>query len=251
MAVTEVQRKWGPKALRKLETSTPAAEVPRIPTGFPALDQALGIGGIPRGRITEILGAPTSGMTTLALQVIAQAQAAGDTAIYVDLGYTFDPDYAACCGVNPAHLLLVRPRTAGEALEMVEALVASHGTGVLVFDSVAHLQTARPGSLAREPGDAQAMPGVLRRLLGPLAGSPCALIFLTPLASGEATASRNYPRGLALPDYAAVRLLLQRERWIYRPRAIYGYQARVTVLKNKLAAAGRQVVITITFNGIV
>lgn len=251
MTVAAVQRRWGPKALRRLGASATTAEIPHIPTGFPALDKALGIVGVPRGQVTEILAAPTSGMTTLALRTIASAQAGGDTAAYVDLGCTFDPDYAARCGVNPASLLLVRPHTGGEALEIAHALIASGGTGVLVFDSVSHL--------LGEPYGAQAMSAALRRLTGTLAGSPCALIFLTPLYFGDAASMNNYPSGFALPHYAAVRLLIEpvpadrpgKERWIRKRRDVRGYQARVTVLKNKLAAAGRQVTIAITFNGVV
>jgi len=251
MVVAAVQRRWGPKALRKgasrdasvPTTSVTTAEIPHIPTGFPALDQALGIGGVPRGRITEVLGAPTAGMVTLALRIIANAQAAGDTAAYMDLGHTFDPDYAARCGVAPERLLLVRPHNGREALEITHELVASGGTGVLVFDAVSHLMG--------EPFGAQAMSAALRRITGPLAGSPCVLIFLTPLYFGDAATMHNYPSGFALPHYAAVRLLIEKERWLRRRRDIRGYQARVTVLKNKLGATGQQVTIAITFNGVV
>ena len=116
MTVAAIQQRWGTQALRRWGEAPAyrqgqaarAVEAPHIPTGFPALDQALGIGGIPRGRITEMMGAPTSGMATLALKVIASAQSRRDMAAYVDLGYTFDPDYAARCGVTPDKLLLVR-----------------------------------------------------------------------------------------------------------------------------------------------
>jgi len=243
MTVAAVQRRWGPKALRRLEASATTAEIPHIPTGFPDLDKALGIGGVPRGRVTEILGTPTSGMATLALRIIVSAQADGDTAAYLDLGCTFDPDYAARCGVNPARLLLVRPHTGGEALEIAHSLIASGAAGVLVFDSVSQLLA--------EPHGAQAMSAALRRLIGTLAGSPCALIFLTPLYFGDATSLHNYPSGFALPHYAAVRLLIEKERWIRKRRDVRGYQARVTVHKNRLAVVGQQVTIAITFNGVV
>jgi len=243
MTVQAIQKRWGPKAIRKLDASATKMEIPHIPTGFPALDRALGIGGIPRGRITEILGAPTSGMVTLALKLIAQAQEDRDTAAYVDLSYTFDPDYAARCGVSLERLLLIRPHNGREALEITTPLIASGGIGVLVFDSVSHL--------LGEPHGLQLMSAALRQLVGALAESPCALVFLTPLYFGDAASTDNYPSGFALPHYATVRLLIEKERWIRRRRDVRGYRARVTVIKNKLAPADKSATIEITFNGVV
>jgi recombination protein RecA len=243
MVVAAIQQRHGASALEKASEAARARPVSALATGFPDLDAALGIGGVPRGRLTEILGIPTSGMVTLALKIVASAQADGDTAAYIDLGYTFDPDYAARCGINPARLLLVRPHTGQEALEITHQLIASGGIGALVFDSVSQLLA--------ESADPQAMPAVLPRLSGALNGSPCAAIFLTPLYFGDAMSAHNYPSGFSLPNYAAVRLLIEKEQWIWKRRDIGGYQARVSVLKNKLAAAGRQVTISITFNGVV
>ncbi|HBY92593.1 MAG: DNA recombination/repair protein RecA [Ardenticatenaceae bacterium] len=237
--VGQIQRRWGPKALHRLGPSAPAATIPSVPTGFPDLDQALGIGGVPRGRITELLSTPTSGMMTLALRVIAHAQAAGSPAVALDLGGTFDPEYAARSGVNLDTLLLVHPRTAVEALEIAQTLIASGGVGVLVFDSIAHLLA--------EPEGSRMLSAALRRLIGPLAGSPCALLFLNPLSPDDTMSVATAPSGLALPHYAAVRLLLEKEQWLHRRRDVLGYQVRVTVLKNKLAAAHRPVPIAITF----
>jgi recombination protein RecA len=251
MAVAAIQRRWGPKALRR-QGQAPAirqgqaptaAPIPYISTGFPTLDEALGIGGVPRGRITEILGAPTSGMATLALKLVASAQSQRDMAAYVDLSYTFDPDYAARCGVNPEKLLLIRPHTGDEALEILYTLIASRGIGLLVFDSVSHL-------IAESHGP-QAISSVLRRLVGVLAQSPCASIFLTSLHFGDAASMDNYPGGFALPHYATVRLLIEKEQWIQKRRDVRGYRARVTVLKNKLGSSGKSTSIAITFNGVV
>jgi recombination protein RecA len=241
--VVNLQQRYGASAIQKASEMARAKPVFALSTSFPDLDAALGIGGLPRGRLTEFLGTPTSGIATLALKVTATAQAEGDTAAYIDLGYTFDPDYAARCGVNPARLLLVRPQSGSEALEIVYSLVAGGGVGVLVFDSVSHLLA--------ESSSPQAMAALLPRLASALAGSACALVFLTPLYFGEATSLDNYPSGFALPHYAAVRLLVEKEEWIRKRRDIRGYQARVTVLKNKLAAAGRSVTIAITFDGVV
>lgn len=242
--VLAIRRRWGSQALRRgQETLHPAGEVPHISTSFPGLDKALGIGGLPRGRITEILGASTSGAATLALKVMARAQAAGDMAAYVDLGAAFDPDYAARCQVKLARLLLVRPSTASEALEIVHSLISERGAGVLIFDAVSDLLTV--------PHGAQTLSTALRQLPAALAQSGCALIFLTPLQSGQATSTANYPGGFALPHYATIRLQLKKEKWLYKYRDVRGYQARVLVLKNKLGQAGHQTKIAITFNGVV
>jgi recombination protein RecA len=243
MTVQAIQKRWGPKAIRKLEASSTTVEIPHIATGFPALDRALGIGGIPRGRITEILGAPTSGMATLALKLIARAQEDRDTAAYLDLSYTFDPDYAARCNVSLERLLLIRPHSGREALEITTSLIAGGGIGVLVFDSMSQLLGETHGP--------QLMSAALRQLVGVLAESPCALIFLTPLYFGDATSQDNYPSGFALPHYATVRLLIEKERWLKRRGDVRGYRARVTVIKNKLAPSGKSATIEITFNGIV
>lgn len=243
MTVRTIQKRWGLKAIRKLEAPATAIEIPHIPTSFPALDQALGIGGIPRGRVTEILGAPTSGMATLAFKLIAKAQEDRDTAAYVDLSYTFDPDYAARCDVSLERLLLIRPHNGREALRIAISLIASGGIGVLVFDSVSHLLGETHGP--------QLMSAALRQLVGVLSESPCALVFLTPLYFSDAASKDNYPSGFALPHYATVRLLIEREQWIKRRRDVRGYRARATVIKNKLAPSGKSATIEITFNGVV
>jgi recombination protein RecA len=219
MAVSAIQRRWGPKALRRWGQEARIAQIPHISTGFPNLDKALGIGGVPRSRITEVLGAPTSGMATLTLKVIANAQAQGDIAAYA------------------------RPHTGVEALEILYSLIASRGAGVLVFDSISQL-------IAESHGP-QAISIALRRLAGALAHAPCALIFLTPLHFGDADSTDNYPSGFALPHYTAVRLLIEKEQWLRKRRDVRGYQARVTVLKNKLGPSGKSVSIAITFNGVV
>lgn len=239
--VAAIQQRWGSKALRPGdEARRAAAAVSRIPTGFAELDGLLA-GGIPRARLAELLGSPTSGMVTLALKIIAHAQAAGDTAAYIDLGATFDPDYAARCQVYLARLLLVRPRSGREALEITQTLINGRGVGVLVFDAVPHLLAEPPAALA----------AALDGLPALLASSPCAPLFLTPLRFGGAMSAANYPAGFGLPHYASLRLLLEKERWLEKGPDIRGYQARVVVLKNKLGRAGGRAKIAITFNGTV
>lgn len=241
--VAAIQQRWGLKALRRLESSTSRPEVPHIPTGFPSLDKILDIGGFPRGRITEILGTPTSGMSTLALKVIASAQGKGDTAAYVDLGRTFDPDYAVRCGVHLDKMLLVRPDNGREALEIAHALIAGGGAGVLAFDSVPYLLV--------EPRGARAMASALRRLVADLSRSACVPMFLTPLHFGPVTSQDNYPDGFVLSHYAALRLLVEKEEWILKRRDVMGYRARASVLKNDFGPRGKGASISITFNGVV
>ena len=237
-AVAAIQQRWGHTALRQGARSV--FTQPAIPTGFAALDAALdGCNGIPRGRITELLGAPTSGMTTIALKVMAQAQHTGDSVAYLDLPHTFDPDYAARCGINLRHLLLVRPHSGTEALEIVYQLLHRRSLGLLIFDSVAALH-ATPIT-----------PTALSQLIAPLAQSTTALLFLTPLQFGGAMSVANYPPNFALPHVAGLRLTLTKERWLNRGRDVRGYEARVLVLKNKLGRAGQQARIAITFNGTV
>ena len=239
--VLGVQQRWGPTALRRMEPPSTQAEVPHIPTGLPSLDAALGIGGIPQGRITEILGPPTSGKTTLTNIIMANAQRTGSLAAYVDLSQTFDAHYAVKCGVDLRDLVIAQPHNGSEALEMTVSLVTSGGVSVLVFDSVS--------AITAESQPPPFLSAVLRRLAGCVARSPCALIFLTSLLFEGPSSAANYPNEFALSYYASIRLLVERERWLQRRGNIQGYSARATVIKNKLAAPGKRSLIRFTFNG--
>lgn len=238
--VAAIQGRWGRQALQR--GPRPEA-ISALSTGFPALDGMLaGRGGIPRGRITELLGEPTSGMATLALKVAAGLAAPGQSA-YVDLAGTFDPDYAARCGVNLDRLLLVRPHSGLEGLDIVLSLLTRTELSLIIFDSVTDLQA--------ETARAAALSARLAQLPALLSRTPCALLFLTPLRFGPARTAANYPPHFALPHLAALRLELRKEQWLYRNREVKGYQARVRVLTNKLGRAGQQTTIAITFNGVV
>jgi recombination protein RecA len=240
-AVAAIQGKWGFKALHKAE---PRLQAGRVSTGFPALDQALhGIEGLPRGRMTEMLGAATSGMVTLALKAAMNAQLAGDTVAYIDLTATFDPDYADRCGLNIQRLLLVRPANGREGLAITHSLIERRGAEFIIFDNTLGLHDKSLGWRKLSPG----LPSILRIL----AQSRCVLVFLTPLSSDGPMSAANYPAGLALPNYATLRLQLRRERWIHKRHDIRGYQAQVIVVKNKLGRAGQTARISITFNGTV
>lgn len=241
MALVGIQRRWGNTAIDLVKRRPPA--VPHVSTGFPALDEALGIGGIPRGRISEIVGGPTSGTSTLALKIIAHAQAQKGAAVYVDLEQTFDPDYADRCGVDLRRLILVHPYDGRQALAMLPDFVIHGGLEVLVVDVPSRLQT--------EPRTLRALSTTLGRLIAPLSKTTCALLFLTLLPPGQSPSAADYPSGATLPHYATVRLFLQRERWSYKRRDVSGYEARVFIAKNKFAAAERTAHIAITFNGVV
>ncbi len=217
--IAAIQRRWGTHALRLLGDAATAPAVPVVPTGFAALDAALGIGGVPRGRLTEMLGTPTSGMTTIALTLIARAQTQGDLAGYVDLSRTFDADLVS--------LLLVRPSSAADALEIIQALIASGGVGVLVVDALALLQSV--------PQDARLLEQALRVLPGVLAASPCAVLALTPLPYSPEMARSLAFTGSLLAHAASIRLHIIREAWLPAEQGPPGCHARISVLKHRLA----------------
>lgn len=235
--IRTVQRRWGARALRWLaEARTQPTGV--LATGFSELDAALIIGGLPRGRLTELLGTPTSGMSSIGLTVLAQAQASGELAGYLDLSKTFDAEYAALLGVDLATLLLVRPESVADALELVLAL-ASSGLGVLVVDCLAVLQSV--------PTDALLLERALRSLPSALSNSSCAVLALTPLPySLEMTRSLGFT-GSLVAHAAAVRLHVAREAWVGAAYGAPGCHARVTVLKHQLAAQGGDAQLLIRF----
>lgn len=230
--IAALQRRWGRRVIRRGHSSR---SISAVSTGFPDLDAALGVGGLPRGRMTEIGGVPTSGMATLALKVISEAQAQEGTAVYLDVERVFDPDYAARCGVNLEQLVVVRPYTVAQGVQMLPDFIADGGPDVLVFDV----------SLSRltEPKTAELVAATGSRLIAPLHQSPCILVFLLSLSGRR----QSWP----LAHMAAVRLHIHKERWLYRRRDIRGYKAQVHVERNKLGQAGRRVGIAITFNGTV
>lgn len=242
--VTDLQVRFG---LRAIGRSPRAAVPPTVSTGFSALDEALGVGGLPLGRLSEIIGIPTSGMATLALKVVAEAQAAesrGDSpAVYLDLEKTFDPDYATRCGVDLGRLLVVRPYTVRQGLAMLPDFALDGGFSVVVVDGPLRAPTANE--------TAEMLATTLARIIAPLSRSDCALLFLSSLPPGSAPTPDGYPAQVGLPHYAAVRLLIRRERWLYRQHDIAGYAAQVLVVKNRLGTEGRRVEVAITFNGTV
>ena len=239
-AIARIHRRYGSQSLVKGQPPTTVGRttaIPHIPTGFQPLDEALGIGGLPKGRVCELVGPATSGKTTLALKLLAQAQRGGRQVGYVDQARSFDPDYAHRCGLDLSRLLVVAPYDLAEALAMTEALAGSGGLEALVFDGLEGLWS-----------DAQAAPLVaagLDRLVAPLARAGTVLLFL------HGPAGERSPALSALAHHATVRLHIVREQWLRCHGDIRGYEARVELLKNRLGPAGSKVTVTIEFNGTV
>ena len=202
--------------------------VQRLATGFDELDTALE-GGLPRGRVTELVNTPTSGMTTLALKIVAQAQARRECAVYLDLGQTFDPAYAARCGVLLDRLLLIYADDARQGFNLLRD-VAEAG-GVVVCDL--------PFAVMTTPVLRQALTQTMGRLLLPLGRSSTVLLCLVSLPPGHEL--HDFP----LQHYATTRLLLERERWLYRGEEIRGYRARVLVARYKLGRSGQSAIIDV------
>lgn len=236
--VADLQQRFGRRVIGRGETQP----VPVVSTGFPTLDAALGVGGLPRGRISEIAGTPTSGMATLALHIIAQAQqeTTNHMAAYLDLEKTFDPDYAARCGVDLARLMLVRPYNLPQGLGMLPDFAITGGFSILVVDGPPQLL-----------GDdlAELLATTLGRLIAPLHHAGFVLLFLSALPPGSPLPDA-YPRGGGLAHYAAVRLLIRRERWLYHQRDVSGYEAQVVVIKNRLAAEGGRATVALDLRGL-
>ena len=240
LAVAALQRRYGPRAVIKGEAATGEDAIPHIPTGFPALDRTLAIGGLPRGQVCELAGPATSGKTTLALKFLVQAQAGGAAeghVAYVDQALYFDPDYAYRCGVDLSRLLVGAPRDLAEALAATEALARSGGLAALILDTLEFLWT--------DLAAASQLAATLSHLPPALARSGTVLLVLHESPGGSDSALS------ALAHTAAVRLQVTRERWLHRGSDVRGYEARVEVLKNRFGPTGRTARVTIEFNGTV
>lgn len=240
-ALTQIERRFGKGAIMKLgDVSKIQVEV--IPTGSIALDLALGVGGIPRGRITEIYGPESSGKTTLCLHVIANAQRAGGYAAFVDAEHALDRTYAARLGVDTTNLLISQPDTGEQALEIVDALVRSNALDVVVVDSVAAL-TPR-AEIEGEMGDshvglqARLMSQAMRKLTSAISSSNTSVLFTNQLREKVGVMFGNPETtsgGKALKFYASVRLDIRRTDSIKQGQDVMGNRTRVRVVKNKVA----------------
>jgi len=248
LAIEQIEKQYGKGAIMRLGGSEGVAAVPAIPTGSVSLDLALGVGGIPRGRVTEIFGPEASGKTTLCLHVIAEAQKRGGMAAFVDAEHALDPERAKGIGVNIDDLLISQPDTGEQALEIVETLVRSGGLDVVVVDSVAALVPR--AEIEGEMGDsmmgvqARLMSQALRKLTGAIAKSKTAVIFTNQIRQKIGVMFGNpetTPGGLALKFYSSVRLDMRKIGTIKVGEEVIGSRHRVRVVKNKVAPPFRMV----------
>ncbi len=240
-AILSIEKQFGRGAIMKLG-SRERQHVDFIPTGSIALDLALGVGGIPRGRITEIFGPESSGKTTICQHVIAEAQRNGGVAAFIDVEHALDPGYARACGVNVDELLVSQPDTGEQALEITETLIRSGGIDVVVVDSVAALVPR--AEIEGEMGDsfvgiqARLMSQALRKLTGAVSRSNTSLVFTNQLREKIGVMFGNpetTPGGRALKFYASVRLDIRRIETIKSGTDAIGNRVRVKVVKNKVA----------------
>ncbi len=247
-ALTQIERAFGKGAIMRMGSKNPMEDVEVVSTGSLGLDIALGIGGVPKGRVVEIYGPESSGKTTLALHVIAEAQKKGGTCAFIDAEHALDPGYARKLGVDVDNLLISQPDAGEQALEICDTLVRSGAVDVLVIDSVAAL--VPKAELEGEMGDshvglhARLMSQALRKLTGNISRSNCLVIFLNQIrlkigvmfGNPETTTGGN-----ALKFYASIRLEIRRIGAIKEREEVVGNSTRVKVVKNKMAPPFRQV----------
>ncbi len=240
-AILSIEKQFGRGSIMKLG-STDRQQIDSIPTGSIALDLALGVGGIPRGRITEIFGPESSGKTTVCQHVIAEAQRRGGVAAFIDVEHALDPGYARACGVNVDELLVSQPDTGEQALEITETLIRSGGIDCVVLDSVAALVPR--AEIEGDMGDshvglqARLMSQALRKLTGAVSRSNTSLIFTNQLREKIGVMFGNpevTPGGRALKFYASIRLDIRRIETIKTGTESVGNRVRVKVVKNKVA----------------
>src|SRR5947199_1592242 len=247
VAIAQIERQFGKGSIMRLGAGGPLEEIAVSTTGAVSRDVALGVGGLPRGRVTEIYGPESSGKTTLGLHVIAEAQRLGGIAAFIDAEHALDPIYAKKLGVNTDELLISQPDTGEQALEIAEALVRSNAVDVIVIDSVAALvpRAELDGDMGDSlPGlQARLMSQALRKLTAAISRSGAIVIFINQIREKIGVMFGNPETtsgGRALKFYASIRLDIRRQDAIKQGDEVVGSRVKVKVVKNKCAAPFRQ-----------
>ncbi len=256
LAIEQIQKQFGRGAIMKLGEG-PAAPIDVIKTGIMPLDVALGVGGVPKGRVIEICGPESSGKTTLSLTLIAQVQKAGGIAAFIDAEHAMDPAWAQVLGVDLDNLLISQPDNGEQALEITESLIRSGGVDLVVVDSVAALVPR--AEIEGEMGDAQMglqarlMSQALRKLTGVISKSKTTIVFTNQLRLKIGIMFGNpetTPGGLALKFYASVRMDVRKIETLKKNNIVYGSRHRIKIVKNKVAPPFKEAQIVITGTGV-